>query len=197
MKTEMKNKIEYYLDLPYTVILRRDSEGDWVSRIDELEGCVAHGSTQADALQNLEEAKHLWIEDALEAGDNIPVPSQEPDLPSGKWLQRTPRSLHKKLSDLSKREGVSLNQLVATILAEAVGNRRREVQPSAVAIHATCSGVWMGSERHTRQDWEITQPLWHGRIVDALAPAISAIQDNTAIKVVIPRAGKKEHAFNA
>ena len=43
------------------------------------------------------------------------------DLPSGKWLQRVPRTLHLKLSALAKREGISLNQLVVSILAEAVG----------------------------------------------------------------------------
>jgi predicted RNase H-like HicB family nuclease len=122
MKTEQEN-LEYYLQLPYTVVLRRDEERDWVAGVQELDGCTAHGGTQAEALENLEDVQRAWIEDALEAGDDIPEPAEETPLPSGKWLQRVPRTLHRKLADTAKREGVSLNQLVASILAEAVGRR--------------------------------------------------------------------------
>ncbi len=40
---------------------------------------------------------------------------------SGNVSLRMPRSLHRDLSELAKREGVSLNQLATTILARAVG----------------------------------------------------------------------------
>src|SRR3990172_6216892 len=129
--------LEDYLNLPYTVVLRRDEEGDYVARIDELSGLSTHGRTPQEALGNLEEAKRAWIEDCLERGDPIPAPqapkvpqvpqvkdlSEEP-LPSGKWVQRVPRTLHRDLIRLAKREKVSLNQLVTSILAEAVGARR-------------------------------------------------------------------------
>jgi antitoxin HicB len=72
----MKN-LQYYLELPYTVIMRRDEDGDCVARIDELHGCAAHGSTEAQALEALEEAKELWITDCLESGDPIPEPAHE------------------------------------------------------------------------------------------------------------------------
>jgi antitoxin HicB len=113
--------IKYYLELPYTVVLRRDEEDDYVARVDELPGCSAHGKTQNDALENLQEAKELWIQDCIESGHPVPEPVVEEALPSGKWVQRVPRSLHKKLSALAKREGVSLNQLVTSMLAQAVG----------------------------------------------------------------------------
>lgn len=57
-------------------------------------------------MDNLDEAKQAWIEDALESGDVVPEPAREEELPSGKWLQRVPRSLHKKLPDLAKKEQV-------------------------------------------------------------------------------------------
>lgn len=116
--------INYYLGLPYTVILRRDEEGDFVARIDELPGCTAHGKSPQEALENLEESKLLWITDCIEGGEPVPEPAVEESLPSGKWVQRVPKGLHKKLSSIAKREGVSLNQLVTSILAEAVGLRR-------------------------------------------------------------------------
>jgi antitoxin HicB len=116
--------IDYYRSLPYGIKLRRDEEGDWVARVEELPGCTAHGGTQSEALEHLEEMKTAWIEDAIQAGDSIPEPKSDEKLPSGKWLQRVPRSLHKSLTEMAEREGVSLNQLVTTVLAEAVGGRK-------------------------------------------------------------------------
>jgi HicB family len=40
---------------------------------------------------------------------------------SGKLSLRMSRSLHRDLSEMAKREGVSLNQLATTILARAAG----------------------------------------------------------------------------
>lgn len=118
------NTLLDYLNLPYTIILRRDADGDHVARIDELPGCSAHGKTAEEALQSLEEAKELWIADCLESGQEVPKPSAGDELPSGKWVQRVPRSLHKKLADLARRERVSLNQLVTSALAESVGHKK-------------------------------------------------------------------------
>src|SRR5207247_6051567 len=116
-------ELQKYIELPYTVLLRRDTDGDYVAKIPELPGCSAHGKSSGEALENLDEAKALWIEDCLEAGDAVPLPAAEEVLPSGKWLQRVPRKLHRKLQALAKYEGVSLNQLVSAFLAEAVGER--------------------------------------------------------------------------
>lgn len=115
---------KYYLSLPYTVILRRDEDGDFVARIAELSGCATHGKSPQEALENLEEVKRAWIEDCLKQGDPIPEPVTESALPSGKWLQRVPKTLHRDLIRLAKREDVSLNQLVTSVLSEAAGARK-------------------------------------------------------------------------
>ena len=159
MKTEQKT-IEEYLELPYTVTLRRDEEGDWVARVQELEGCTAHGATKAEALENLEEAQRAWIEDAIEAGDGVPEPLEEMPLPSGKWLQRVPRSLHKKLAEFARRENVSLNQLVTSILAEAVGGRGLSHADAAKAIFGSLAetaakDVDVGSLSSRHKAWAV------------------------------------------
>lgn len=116
--------VAHYVALPYTVVLRPDEEGDVVARIAELPGCAAHGKTQAAALENLQEAQRLWIQDAIEAGDTVPTPETEAEsLPSGKWVQRVPRSLHQRLAQMAKKENVSLNQLVTSMLSESVAGR--------------------------------------------------------------------------
>jgi predicted RNase H-like HicB family nuclease len=129
------NELDKYVELPYTVLLRRDGEGDFVAKIDELPGCSSHGRTREEALANLDEAKTLWIQDCLENGDPVPVPSESEPLPSGKWLQRVPRKLHRKLQKLAKNESVSFNQYVLSLLSEAVGERKVIVQSERISFH--------------------------------------------------------------
>lgn len=117
MKTE-KHDIAHYMALPYTKLLRPDADGDIVARVVELPGCSAHGENEEEALRNLQEAQRLWLEDCIEAADPVPEPEKEEPLPSGKWVQRVPRSLHQRLAKAAKSEGVSLNQLVTSMLSE-------------------------------------------------------------------------------
>ena len=122
-KSEGMKNLNFYLSLPYTTVLRMDDEGDVIARVDELPGCVAHGKDNIEALRELDSMKRLWIEDCLESGQRVPEPRPEESLPSGKWVQRVPRTLHAKLSRAAKEEGVSLNQLVTSILSERFGAR--------------------------------------------------------------------------
>jgi len=133
MKTERKD-IAYYTGLPYTKTLRRDQEGDVVAKIVELPGCSAHGASEPEALQNLAEAQRLWLEDCIEAGDIVPEPAKDDALPSGKWLQRVPRTLHRRLSQMALDEGVSLNQLVTSMLSASLS--AKEAQKSIESVMA-------------------------------------------------------------
>jgi len=59
----------------YEIIIYWSNEDDaYVADVPELPGCMAHGSTQEEALTNVSEAISLWIETATEFGDSIPVP---------------------------------------------------------------------------------------------------------------------------
>ena len=131
-----KDAIADYLNLPYTITLRQDEDGDWVGHIKELEGCAAHGQNQAEALANLREVQEAWIHLRLETGKPIPEPEPEEVLPSGKWLQRVPRSLHRALIELAKREDTSLNSLVTSMLSEAVATSRLRGRSKLEAIHS-------------------------------------------------------------
>ena len=111
--------------LPYTKTLQPDEDGDIVARVVELRGCAAHGANEKEALRNLAEAQRLWIEDCIEAGDPVPEPRPSSALPSGKWVQRVPRSLHGQLTMMAKAEGVSLNQLVTSMLSRQIAAPRK------------------------------------------------------------------------
>jgi len=121
----MKN-ISYYMALPYTTVLRRDEDNDVIARVEELPGCVAHGRDEAKAIRNLREMQRLWLEECVENGHDVPTPAPESVLPSGKWVQRVPRSLHQRLVQMARHENVSLNQLVTSLLAQAAGGSVRE-----------------------------------------------------------------------
>jgi predicted RNase H-like HicB family nuclease len=51
-----------------------NTDNCFIAEIPELKGCIAHGNSEIEALENVNKAKALWIETALEFGDNIPQP---------------------------------------------------------------------------------------------------------------------------
>src|ERR1700691_2443788 len=120
MNKSVKN-IAYYMTLPYTTVLRRDEDNDVVAHIEELPGCIGHSSDEAEAIKSLREMQRLWFEECVANGQVVPVPALEPVLPSGKWVQRVPRSLHRRLTQMAKQENVSLNQLVTSLLSQVAG----------------------------------------------------------------------------
>lgn len=59
----------------YEIIIYWSIEDEvFIAEVPELPGCMAHGSTQEDALKNAQEAIQLWIDTAREFGDPIPEP---------------------------------------------------------------------------------------------------------------------------
>lgn len=61
----------------YSIFIKYDPiDKIYVASVPELPGCMAHGSTKEQALREIETAKELWIETALEDGQPVP----EPDL---------------------------------------------------------------------------------------------------------------------
>ena len=56
------------------IIFWSDEDNAFVADVPELPGCMAHGSSHAEALQNAEEAIALWVEAARDAGREIPQP---------------------------------------------------------------------------------------------------------------------------
>ena len=64
------------LKIEYSVFIQYDNNDKiYVASIPELEGCMAHGRTREEALQELEIVCELWIETAKEVGKDIPKPS--------------------------------------------------------------------------------------------------------------------------
>jgi antitoxin HicB len=70
----MNKPIEYYLNLDYTILLKRNHDGTWFAKVVELPGCITEGDTPEEALAMVRDAQRSWIEVALEDGASIPEP---------------------------------------------------------------------------------------------------------------------------
>ena len=108
--------IEYYLKAVYPVTIYPAPEGGYVAEIEDLPGCITEGETLEEVFRRIEDTRHAWIEIQYEDGAEIPLPRTEQQY-SGRFLVRIPKGLHRQLAEQAKREGVSLNQYVETMLA--------------------------------------------------------------------------------
>ncbi len=67
----MVNETQYEM-----IIFWDKTDKIFVIDIPELSGCMAHGKTKKEAVENAEKAVHLWIKTAKENGAQIPVPKE-------------------------------------------------------------------------------------------------------------------------
>ena len=108
--------LDDHLGQDYPVTIFRAEEGGFVAEVEDLPGCISQGETLEEVYQSIDEARCLWIQTAYEDGMEIPIPRTD-ERYSGRFLTRIPKSLHRRLAEQAKREGVSLNQYIETILA--------------------------------------------------------------------------------
>jgi antitoxin HicB len=100
--------------------------GGFLITFPDLPGCMSDGETEAEAVANGKDAFKSWVAARKDSGKQIPEPSYRPDIVpdvSGKFLTRLPKSVHAKLAERAKAEGVSLNTLVLALVAEGLGRR--------------------------------------------------------------------------
>lgn len=108
--------------------LSAEEGGGYLITFPDLPGCVSDGETEAEAVENGRDAFIAVVSALADMGRDIPAPSFSPDdatVPgaSGKFVARVPKSIHAKLTTRAKVEGVSLNTLVLTLIAEGLGRR--------------------------------------------------------------------------
>lgn len=123
---DIKKKLDYYLSLRYPVEIipiPEEEGGGYMARMPQFgDAIIGDGDTPEEALADLEEFKKERFRDFLEAGESIPEPEREEY--SGKFIIRVPKYLHRALAEEAKRNGVSLNQFVNSLLIQALTNHR-------------------------------------------------------------------------
>jgi len=130
MRNNTKRKeLTFYLSLQYPVTIHSDPRSGYVAEIEELHGCMTQAETLDEAFKSIEDARQLWIKTAYDEGQDIPLPRDTEEY-RGKFLVRIPKSLHRALAHAAKREGVSLNQYVTSLLASGVHGDAMGSMPS-------------------------------------------------------------------
>ena len=64
---------DYHINIFYS-----EEDGGYIADIPDLEACSAFGNTPAEALEQVQQAKSLWLESARAEGKPIPVPRYRP-----------------------------------------------------------------------------------------------------------------------
>ncbi|MGZ8222441.1 MAG: type II toxin-antitoxin system HicB family antitoxin [Methylobacter sp.] len=102
-------------------------EGDgFLITLPDLPGCMSDGAPETEAIEAGRDAFLCWVSATSDMGDPIPAPkfrtmAAETAEPSGKFVQRVPKSIHAQLAARAKQEGISLNSLVLTFIADGLG----------------------------------------------------------------------------
>ncbi len=100
--------------------LSKEEGGGYLVEYPDIPGCMSDGETVEEAIANGREALRDCLEVFRESGRKLPKPSIE----AAQWRQRLPRTLYSKLTQHAQNEGVSINSLVTSIIAEAIGSKR-------------------------------------------------------------------------
>ena len=99
--------------------LTQDEGGGYLIEFPDFPGCMADGETPEEAIHEGRDALLSYRRTLAELGRD----NEGAEIYSGQWRQRVPRSLHAALVRRAVQEGVSLNTLAATLLAEGLGRR--------------------------------------------------------------------------
>ena len=114
------NPLAYY---PFEIRpLAPEEGGGFLISYPDFSACIADGDTLDEALKHGQEALEQTI--ATLQAKSIPVPAPNSGgVASGKFAARVPKTIHAQLTLRAKVEGVSLNTLVVTFLAQGLGRK--------------------------------------------------------------------------
>ena len=104
-------------DYPFFISpLTEEDGGGYFIAFPDLPGCISDGETPGEAIQNGYDAARAWLLTAKEFSDPIPQASQF----SGGLMMGVTQPLRAKLLAKAKQEGVQMNALVTSYLAEGL-----------------------------------------------------------------------------
>lgn len=119
----MKNNLQIE-EYSFTIRpLAKDEGGGFLIEFPDVPGVLSDGETPEEAIENGRDALKAALLTLKEFGDPIPRPGAV-GAASGQWRQRVPKTLHARLAERARREGVSLNTLVTAMIAEGLGRRQ-------------------------------------------------------------------------
>ena len=112
-------------DYPFEIRpLTAEEGGGFLISYPDFADCISDGATIDEAIANGKDALKATIA-ALKAKELAVPAANSGGVASGKFVARVPRTVHARLATRAKAEGVSLNSLLLTFIAEGLGRRER------------------------------------------------------------------------
>jgi len=113
------------IDYPFEIRpLSAEEGGGFLISYPDFSECISDGETLEEALRNGKDALKATI--AVLKAKGLPVPAPNSGgIASGKFVARVPKTVHARLATRAKAEGVSLNTLVLSFIAEGLGRKER------------------------------------------------------------------------
>ena len=108
-------------DYPFEVRpLPSEEGGGYLISFPDFAECISDGENIAEAMENGRDALKATI--AALKSRKFPVPAPNSGgVASGKFVARVPKTVHAQLATRARAEGVSLNALVLTFIAQGLG----------------------------------------------------------------------------
>lgn len=134
----------------------------WIAECKSLKGCVGQGETAEEAIEELKINQNEWLETAKEF--NIPIPEVPVEIEaeySGKFTVRVSPYVHRQAVELSKQQGISLNQYIndAIVSQNAALSTTGYIIPKVKEAISKLSMVMETSlTSKTRQHYSATNP---------------------------------------
>ena len=109
-------------DYPFEVRpLSSEEGGGYLISFPDFAECISDGESVDEAIENGRDALKATMA-ALKA-KKLPVPAPNSGgVASGKFVARVPKTVHAQLATRARAEGVSLNALVLTFIAQGLGS---------------------------------------------------------------------------
>ena len=110
-------------DYPFEVRpLSTEEGGGYLISFPDFAECISDGESVDDAIENGRDALKATIAALKSKKLAIPAPNSG-GVASGKFVARVPKTVHAQLATRARAEGVSLNALVLTFIAQGLGGR--------------------------------------------------------------------------
>lgn len=110
-------------DYPFEIRpLNQEEGGGFLISYPDFSECISDGETVEEALKNGQEALKQTIATLKAKAVAVPAPNSG-GVASGKFVARVPKTIHAQLATRARVEGVSLNTLVVTFIAQGLGRK--------------------------------------------------------------------------
>ncbi len=108
-------------DYPFEVRpLSTEEGGGYLVSFPDFAECISDGESVDEAIENGRDALKATV--AALKSKKLPVPAPNSGgVASGKFVARVPKTVHAQLATRARAEGVSLNALVLTFIAQGLG----------------------------------------------------------------------------